>query len=63
MKWRIFRVTGMPSRPWKVTGWTWIEDLGDWTRVETWQPTHAAAVEAMNDFRAARPHQIEEAPC
>lgn len=62
MKWRIHKDPRYPSVPWCVVGWTWIEELDEWMRVHSWQPTHAAAVVAMNSFRAIRP-PVEEAPC
>ena len=61
MKWIIRKDLAMPTAPWKVVGWTWIEELDEWVSVHSWQPTHAAAVAAMDSFKPRRPSW--EVPC
>lgn len=62
MKWRIRKDPRMPSVPWRVTGWTWAAEHGEWVRVHSWQPTFEDAVTAMDRF-SRRYLTPGEAPC
>ena len=63
MKWLICKSRYVDGGAWIVTGWVWAESIGDWVHCRTYRHSHAAAVEAMDELRRARPHQVEEAPC